>query len=177
MIRNIILSLLLFVITLPLSFDPLYAQEMRSKSKVIINQEDEIQVTSDSTYRVGIRGRVSSCLLGIVGGIAGGLLIAKIADYPLEEGGILTPFIFGGGLGGFVGYKIGSAIDHKKALRGTKQISENEKVQTQKSLFPRLANRYQGVRGRQPRQRMISLKRLILQVLKGQTIVTVMHLT
>ena len=66
-------------------------------------------------------------LLGTAGGIATGFLIADLTDYALEEGGVYTVFLCGGGIGGYVGYRIGASVK-KKAL--------NSRNETEGSLSP-----------------------------------------
>jgi hypothetical protein len=52
-------------------------------------------------------------LLGTAGGIATGFLIAHLTDYALEEGGAYSAILGGGGIGGYVGYRIGASVGRK----------------------------------------------------------------
>ena len=113
--KNFIFSIPVLLWILMCPFDQLYSHESANWLFHPGIETGETNVAADSSYEPPASiYKVGGCLLGIVGGIASGFVIAKLADYPLEEGGVYTPIIVGGGLGGFLGYKIGAAIHHRK---------------------------------------------------------------
>ena len=52
---------------------------------------------------------LSGLFIGAVAGVAVGFGVAAASDYPLKEGGGYTVILLGGGLGAFVGHKVGSS--------------------------------------------------------------------
>ena len=62
-------------------------------------------------------------LLGTAGGIAAGFAVASMTDYPLKEGGAFAVILLGGGLGAFVGHKIGSSAGKAWEDPGKLQVS------------------------------------------------------
>jgi hypothetical protein len=62
-------------------------------------------------------------LLGAAGGMALGLAVAGMSDFPLKEGGGFGVMLLGGGLGAFVGHKIGSSAGKAWEDPGKLQVS------------------------------------------------------
>jgi hypothetical protein len=62
-------------------------------------------------------------LVGAAAGIAVGFAVAASTDYALKEGGAFGVMLLGGGLGGFVGHKIGSSAGRPWEEPGELQLS------------------------------------------------------
>lgn len=66
---------------------------------------------------------LSGFLIGVAAGIAAGFGVAAVSDYALKEGGGYAVLLLGGGLGGFVGQKVGSSAGRPWQDPGRLQVS------------------------------------------------------
>jgi hypothetical protein len=66
---------------------------------------------------------LSGLLIGAAAGIAVGFGVAAASDYALKEGGASAVLLLGGGLGGFVGHKVGSSAGRPWPDPGRLQVS------------------------------------------------------
>jgi hypothetical protein len=66
---------------------------------------------------------LSGLLIGAAAGIAVGFGIAASTDFPLKEGGASAVILMGGGLGGWVGHKVGSSAGQPWSDPGRLKVS------------------------------------------------------